>query len=59
MRYVLVAVALLKACDVTNNGLYLGRHFGFCRELEIRKALDNIDLNQMSHRYVSGDLQND
>ena len=23
------------------------------------KALDNIDLNQMSHRYVSGDLQND
>ena len=24
-----------------------------------RKALDNIDLNQMSHRYVSGILQND
>ena len=24
-----------------------------------RKALDNIDLNQMSHRYVSGVLQND
>ena len=24
-----------------------------------RKALDNIDLNQMSHRYVSGALQND
>ena len=24
-----------------------------------RKAPDNIDLNQMSHRYVSGDLQND
>ena len=23
------------------------------------KALDNIDLNQMSHRYVSGVLQND
>ena len=23
------------------------------------KALDNIDLNQMSHRHVSGDLQND
>ena len=25
----------------------------------IGKALDNIDLNQMSHRYVSGVLQND
>ena len=24
-----------------------------------RKALDNIDLNQMSHRYVSSVLQND
>ena len=24
-----------------------------------RKAQDNIDLNQMSHRYVSGVLQND
>ena len=24
-----------------------------------RKALDNIDLNQMSHRFVSGVLQND
>ena len=24
-----------------------------------KKALDNIDLNQMSHRYVSGALQND
>ena len=23
------------------------------------KALDNIDLNQMSHRYVSGVLQNE
>ena len=27
--------------------------------LQPRKALDNIDLNQMSHRYVSGVLQND
>jgi len=25
----------------------------------IWKALDNIDLNQMSHRYVSGVLQNE
>ena len=24
-----------------------------------RKALDNINLKQMSHRYVSGALQND
>ena len=24
-----------------------------------RKAIDNIDLNQMSHRYVRGVLQND
>ena len=29
------------------------------RALLNKKALDNIDLNQMSHRYVSGVLQND
>ena len=32
MRYVLWVVALLEACDVTNNG----RHLGFYQELEIR-----------------------
>ena len=36
MKYVLGVVALLKACDVTNNGRYLGRHLGFYQELEIR-----------------------
>ena len=29
-------MALLEACDVTNNGCHLGRHFGFYHELEIR-----------------------
>ena len=32
MRYILLVVALLEACDVTNNG----RHLGFCQELETR-----------------------
>ena len=32
MRYILWVVALLEACDVTNNV----RHLGFYQELEIR-----------------------
>ena len=32
MRYILWVVTLLEACDVTNNGCYLG----FYQELEIR-----------------------
>ena len=32
MKYILGVVALLEACDVTNNGRYLG----FYQELEIR-----------------------
>ena len=32
-------VALLEACDVTNNGRHLGRHLGFYQELEIRVKL--------------------
>ena len=32
MRYILLVVVLLEACDVTNNG----RHLGFYQELEIR-----------------------
>ena len=36
MRYILWVVVLLEACDVTNNGRYLGRHLGFYQELEIR-----------------------
>ena len=32
MRYILWVVALLGACDVTNNS----RHLGFYQELEIR-----------------------
>ena len=35
MRYILWVVALLEACDVTNNG----HHFGFYQELEIRLKL--------------------
>ena len=34
MRYILSVVALLEACDVTNNGRHLGRHIGFYQELE-------------------------
>ena len=33
MRYILWVMALLEACDVTNNG----RHLGFYQELEIRQ----------------------
>ena len=29
-------VALLEACDVTNNGRHLAHHLGFYQELEIR-----------------------
>ena len=29
-------VALLEACDVTNNGRHLDHHLGFHKELEIR-----------------------
>ena len=36
MRYILRVVALLEACDITNNGRHLGRHLGFYQELEIR-----------------------
>ena len=32
MKYILWVVALLKACDVTDNG----RHLGICQGLEIR-----------------------
>ena len=39
MRYILWVVALLEACDVTNNGHQLGRHLGFYQELEIRLKL--------------------
>ena len=36
MKYILWVVALLKACDVTNNGRHLGCNLGLYRELEIR-----------------------
>ena len=29
-------MALLEACDVTNNGRHLGRHIGFYQEFEFR-----------------------
>ena len=29
-----MVVALLEACDVTNNGRHLGLHLGFYQELE-------------------------
>ena len=36
VRYILGVVALLEACDVTNNGRHLAHHLGFYQELEIR-----------------------
>ena len=36
MRYILWVVALLEACDVTDNGCHLGRHLGFYQELETK-----------------------
>ena len=36
IRYILWVVALLGACDVTNNGRHLGRHLGFYQGSEIR-----------------------
>jgi len=33
MRFILWAVALLEACDVTNNGRHLVLHVGFYQEL--------------------------
>jgi len=36
MGYILWVVALLEACDFTNNGCHLGRHLGFYQELVIK-----------------------
>ena len=36
MRYILLVVTLLEACDATKNGRHLGRHLGFYQELELR-----------------------
>ena len=36
IRYILWVVALLGACDVTNNGLHIGRYLGFYQGSEIR-----------------------
>ena len=36
MKYILGVVALLEACDITNNGCHIGRHLGFYQKLEIR-----------------------
>ena len=40
--YILWVVALLKACDVTDNGRLLGRHLGLYQELEIKFKLREI-----------------
>ena len=44
MWYILWVVALLEACDVTNNGRHLGRHLGFYQELEnqVKTAINVI-----------------
>ena len=36
MRYILGVVAVLEACDVTNNGRHFSLHLRFYQELEIR-----------------------
>ena len=38
MRYILWVVAMLEACDITNNG----RQLGFYQELEIRLKLQKM-----------------
>ena len=35
MRYILLVVALLEACDITNNGRHLARHLGFLPRIRI------------------------
>ena len=35
MRYILWVVALLEACDITNNGRHLARHLGFLQRIRI------------------------
>ena len=35
MTYILWVMALLEACDVTNNGCHPGRHLGVYQGLEI------------------------
>ena len=42
MRYILWVVALLEACDFTNNSRHLGRHLGFYQELENRLKLQEM-----------------
>ena len=39
MRYILWVVALLEACDVTNNHRHLGCNLAFYQELGIRLKL--------------------
>ena len=39
MRYILWVLALLEACDVTNNGPHLGRILAFYQELGTRLKL--------------------
>ena len=36
MRYILYVVALLEACNVTNNGHHLGHHLRFDKVLKIK-----------------------
>ena len=36
MRYILYVVALLEACNVTNNGRHLGHHLRFDKVLKIK-----------------------
>ena len=35
MRYILWVVALLEACDITNNGRHLARYLGFLPRIRI------------------------
>ena len=44
MRYILWVMALLEACDVTNNGRNLGCDLGFYQELEIRWKLRSMEI---------------
>ena len=56
MRYILWVVALLEACNVTNNGRHLDRHLAFYQELEIRlkpREIEFFVLNMKNNTIIN------
>jgi len=54
--YILWVVALLRACDVTQDGSQHGRHLGFYQKLEITKQLRKLNIFDVIH--VKNDIIN-